>query len=172
VAFLTAAELKRRAAALRLLVLDVDGVMTDGQLHYDADGREFKTFHVRDGYGIRRLLGAGIAVAVISGRRSGAATGRMRDLGIEHALLGREDKGAALTELLERTGATAATTGCVGDDAPDLPVMERVALAIAVADCHPVILPAAAWQTTSPGGRGAVREVCDLLLTSRSGQRG
>jgi 3-deoxy-D-manno-octulosonate 8-phosphate phosphatase (KDO 8-P phosphatase) len=161
-------ELLRRAARVRLLVLDVDGVMTDGRLHYDAEGREFKTFHVRDGYGIRRLMDAGVTVAVISGRLSGSASGRMADLGIRHVLLGREDKDAALTELLATLGVDARDVACVGDDAPDLPVMRRVALPIAVADCHDSVAGLAAWRTTLPGGAGAVREVCDLILAARA----
>jgi 3-deoxy-D-manno-octulosonate 8-phosphate phosphatase (KDO 8-P phosphatase) len=161
-------QLLRQAAGIRLLVLDVDGVMTDGRLHYDAEGREFKTFNVRDGYGIRRAIDAGIEVAVISGRRSQSAAGRMAELGIRHVMLGRDDKAAALEELLARTGIPAASAACVGDDAPDLPVMARVALPIAVADCHLSIAHAAAWRTTLPGGAGAVREVCDLLLAARA----
>lgn len=160
--------LLRRAARVRLLVLDVDGVMTDGRLHYDAEGREFKTFHVRDGYGIKRLLEAGVAVAVISGRRSGSAAGRMADLGIRHVMLGREDKDAALTELLAAVGVAPGDAACVGDDAPDLPVMRRVGLPIAVADCHDSVAGAAAWRTVLPGGAGAVREVCDLILAARA----
>lgn len=157
----------QRAAGIRLLVLDVDGVMTDGRLHYDAEGREFKSFHVRDGYGIRRLMASGIIVAVISGRQSGAAAGRMADLGIRHAMLGRGDKAAALAELLAATGIAASAAACMGDDEPDLPVMQQVALPIAVADCHPSVSTAACWHTTLPGGAGAVREVCDLLLAAR-----
>lgn len=160
-------QLRRKAAGIRLLILDVDGVMTDGRLHYDAEGREFKTFHVRDGYGIKRIMSAGIAVAVISGRRSGSAAGRMADLGIHHVMLGRGDKAAALEELLETLGIPAESTACIGDDEPDLPVMQRVALPIAVADCHPSVAGAAVWRTSLPGGSGAVREVCDLLLASR-----
>lgn len=157
----------KRAAAIRLLILDVDGVMTDGRLHYDADGREFKTFHVRDGYGLKRVMAAGIEVAVISGRRSQSAAGRMAELGIRHVMLGRDDKAAALDELLGRTGIPASAAACVGDDGPDLPVMTRVALPIAVADSHACIAHAAAWRTSLPGGAGAVREVCDLLLAAR-----
>jgi 3-deoxy-D-manno-octulosonate 8-phosphate phosphatase (KDO 8-P phosphatase) len=163
--------LLERAAAVRLLILDVDGVMTDGRLHYDADGREFKTFNVRDGYGIRRVMDAGIEVAVISGRASRSAAGRMAELGIRHVMLGRDDKEAALSELLALLGVAAEHTACVGDDAPDLPVMRRVSLPIAVADSHPSIVAAAAWRTTLPGGGGAVREVCDLLLAARASAR-
>jgi 3-deoxy-D-manno-octulosonate 8-phosphate phosphatase (KDO 8-P phosphatase) len=165
-------ELLRQAARIRLLILDVDGVMTDGRLHYDAEGREFKTFHVRDGYGIRRLMDAGVTVAVISGRRSQAAAGRMADLGIRHVILGREDKQAALDELLARVGIGTQAAACIADDATDLPIMSRVALPIAVADCHASIVHAAAWRTSLPGGAGAVREVCDLLLEARARPQG
>jgi 3-deoxy-D-manno-octulosonate 8-phosphate phosphatase (KDO 8-P phosphatase) len=163
--------LLERAAAIRLLILDVDGVMTDGRLHYDADGREFKTFNVRDGYGLRRVMEAGIEVAVISGRASQSAAGRMAELGIRHVMLGRDDKEAAVSELIARLGVAAEHAACVADDAPDLPVMLRVALPIAVADSHASIAAAAAWRTTLPGGAGAVREVCDLLLAARARAR-
>lgn len=169
---LSQTELMRRAALIRLLILDVDGVMTDGRLHYDAEGREFKSFHVRDGYGIRRLMNAGIVVAVISGRSSGSSKGRMADLGIRHVILGRDDKGAALGELLGRVGVGADEAACICDDATDLPIMQRVALPIAVADCHPSIAHAAAWRTSLPGGAGAVREVCDLLLAANAHTEG
>jgi 3-deoxy-D-manno-octulosonate 8-phosphate phosphatase (KDO 8-P phosphatase) len=159
----------RRAATIRLLILDVDGVLTDGGLHYDAEGREFKTFHVRDGFGIKRVLEAGIEVAVISGRMSRSTAARMAELGIRHVMLGREDKAAALGELLDRLGVGPEAAACVGDDLPDLAMMQRVALPIAVADCHGSIEAAALWRTTRPGGRGAVREVCDLLLHARAG---
>jgi len=168
---LAESELLRRAAAIRLLILDVDGVLTDGRLYYDAEGREFKSFHVRDGYGIRRVMAVGITVAVISGRGSQSASARMADLGIGHVLLGREDKGAALDELLARLGVGPDDAACVADDATDLPVMRRVALPIAVADCHPSVVHAAAWRTSLPGGAGAVREVCDLLLAARAPTR-
>lgn len=160
--------LMRRAAGIRLLVLDVDGVMTDGRLYYDAAGREFKSFNVRDGYGIRRLMAAGITVAVISGRPSTSAAGRMADLGIPHVMLGEDDKARALAALLATTGIPAREAACVGDDEPDLPVMQQVALPIAVADCHPSVAAAAAWRTSLAGGAGAVREVCDLLLAARA----
>lgn len=161
-------ELLRLAAAVRLLILDVDGVLTDGRLHYDARGRESKTFYVRDGYGLKRIMAAGITVAVISGRGSQATIGRMADLGIAHVLLGREDKAAALEELLATVGIGAEHAACIADDAPDLPIMRRVALPIAVADSHASIAEAALWRTSLPGGAGAVREVCDLLLAART----
>lgn len=161
------ASLRAAAARVRLLVLDVDGVMTNGQLHYDADGREFKTFHVRDGFGIVRALAAGLEIAVISGRASGAAAGRMGELKIRHVFLGCDDKLAAFDGLLHQLGLSPDQVACVGDDVPDLPILGRAGLAIAVADAHPEVLAAAHWCTRLPGGRGAVREVCDLLQDAR-----
>lgn len=161
------AELLRRAAAVRLLVLDVDGVLTDGRLYFDAEGREFKSFHVRDGYGIRRCLEAGIEVAVISGRRSRATSARMSELGIRHVLLGQDHKRPALEALLAQLGLAAAQAACVGDDLPDLPLLEMAGLAVAVADAEPVLLRHSHWHTRRPGGLGAVRDVCDLLLRAR-----
>ena len=162
---------RARAARIRLLVLDVDGVLTDGQIHYDGAGREFKSFHVRDGYGIVALQKAGIAVAVISGRGSRATAARLRDLGIRHARLQAGDKAAALAAILRATGVPASALAAVGDDVPDVPVLERAALAIAVGDAHPAIHPAVHARTRQPGGRGAVREVCDLLLAARQPRR-
>lgn len=165
------ARLEELAAGIRLLVLDVDGVMTDGQLHYDPDGREYKSFNVRDGYGIVRALKEGIEVAVISGRPSRSAAGRMRELGVRHVWLGVPEKGVIFDELLARLDLPASAAACVGDDVPDLPLLTRAGLAIAVGDAHPDILPAVHWQTTAPGGRGAVREVCDLLHAAMPADR-
>lgn len=160
--------LLERAARVRLLVLDVDGVLTDGRLYYDAEGREFKSFHVRDGLGLKRCMQAGIAVAVISGRRSRATETRMSELGVRHVMLGHDDKRAAWDGLLARLGIAAADTACIGDDLPDLPLLERAGLAIAVADAEAPLLEASHWVTSRPGGRGAVREACDLLLAARA----
>lgn len=154
-------------ADIRLLVLDVDGVLTDGRLHYDADGREQKVFHVRDGYGIKQLQKAGIEVAIISGRQSRALEVRLTELGIEHAFLGRDDKDAAVRELMDRLGVPRSAVACVGDDVPDLRMMREVALGIAVADAHETVIAAADWRTAKRGGRGAVREVADALLAAR-----
>ena len=161
------AALRERARRVRLLVLDVDGVLTDGRLHIGADGEHVKVFHVRDGSGLVALRRAGIAVAIISGRESGAVTRRAQELGIEHVLQGVGDKGPALDALLARLGVEAAAVGCVGDDTPDVPMLERAGLAVAVADAHAAAKAAAHWVTTRPGGHGAVREVCDLLLDAR-----
>jgi 3-deoxy-D-manno-octulosonate 8-phosphate phosphatase (KDO 8-P phosphatase) len=162
------AALLERARRVRLLVLDVDGVLTDGRLHITAEGEITKVFHVRDGSGLVALQRAGIAVAIISGRDSRAVTRRAEELGIVHVRQGVTDKGAALDALLQQLRLTGEALACVGDDTPDLPMLERAALAVAVADAHPTARAAAHWVTASAGGHGAVREVCDLLLTAHA----
>jgi 3-deoxy-D-manno-octulosonate 8-phosphate phosphatase (KDO 8-P phosphatase) len=160
-------ELAARAAAIELLVLDVDGVLTDGRLLYDADGRESKSFHVRDGYGMQQAMAAGVTVAVISGRRSPAAAARLAELRVPHVFLGRNDKDAVFEQLLAELGIPASDVACVGDDVTDLGIMALSGLGITVADAHPDVLRAADWVTAAGGGRGAVREICDLLVASR-----
>lgn len=155
------------AAAIRLLVLDVDGVLTDGRLYYGPRGETLKVFHVRDGYGLRRLKDAGVQLAVISGRSSPAVLRRCRELGIDHVVQGADDKLAAFERLLARTGLRAAQCACIGDDVPDVPVLRAAGLSFAVADAHPEARRAAHFVTKLPGGRGAVREVCDRLLQAR-----
>lgn len=153
-----------RAARTRLLVLDVDGVMTDGRLYYDNHGNETKAFHVRDGYGIKAVMRQGCEVAVISGRRSVAVQTRLGELGVQHAILGQDDKLPALQTLAGELGIEdLQTVACVGDDSPDLPILAAVGFAVAPADAHPDVAARVHWQTTARGGRGAVREVCDLL---------
>lgn len=149
---------------LRTLVLDVDGVLTDGRLYFGADGEALKVFHVRDGHGIKAVMRAGIEVLVISGRRSTAVERRCAELGIRHVRQGVDDKVAALRDLLAQAGGTPAASACVVDDTPDLPLMAAVGFAVAVADAHPDVRAAAGYVTRAPGGLGAVREVCDLLL--------
>ncbi len=156
-----------KAARIRLVIFDVDGVLTDGRLYLGNDGNEYKAFHIRDGHGIRMLLDAGIEVAVISGRHAASVERRLTDLGIRHAYLGVQDKRAAFDSLLARLELTAGQVAYVGDDLIDLPVMNRVGLAIAVRDADPFVRQHAHWQTPSCGGRGAVREVCELLLEAR-----
>jgi 3-deoxy-D-manno-octulosonate 8-phosphate phosphatase (KDO 8-P phosphatase) len=158
----------KAAAAIRLLVLDVDGVLTDGRLHFGPRGEALKLFHVRDGYGIQRLDEAGIEVAVISGRRSKMVDVRCRELGVEHVYQGVKDKVVAFERLCSRLKMQDAACACVGDDVPDIPLMRKVALAFAVADAHPEARRAAHIVTTLPGGSGAVREVCDYLLAGRN----
>jgi len=151
-----------------LVVLDVDGVLTDGRLWYGPDGESLKVFDVRDGHGIKNLIAAGIGVAVISGRRSGAVTARMRELGVADVAQGVKDKARALAELLKRNAIEAKRVACLVDDTPDLGLMAAVGLPAAVADAHPEVLAAAQHVTRARGGRGAVREFCDWLVSARA----
>jgi 3-deoxy-D-manno-octulosonate 8-phosphate phosphatase (KDO 8-P phosphatase) len=162
------ANLLARASRIRLLVLDVDGVLTDGRLHISATGEEVKVFHVRDGSGLVALQRAGVTVAIISGRASAAVTRRASELGIAHVRQGIGDKGAALDALCAELGLAQEEVACVGDDTPDLPMFDRAGIAVAVADAHPAAAARAHWVTQARGGRGAVRELCDLLLAARA----
>jgi 3-deoxy-D-manno-octulosonate 8-phosphate phosphatase (KDO 8-P phosphatase) len=159
---------RKNAAAIRLLVLDVDGVMTDGRLHFSPRGEALKVFHVRDGLGIQQARKAGIEVAVISGRKSKMVAVRCRELGVEHVYQGAKDKVVELERVCARLKIEPSACACVGDDVPDVPLMRKVALAFAVADAHPEARQAAHLVTKLPGGHGAVREVCDYLLASRA----
>jgi 3-deoxy-D-manno-octulosonate 8-phosphate phosphatase (KDO 8-P phosphatase) len=160
-------EILERAAKIRLVIFDVDGVLTDGKLFFDAEGREYKGFHVRDGHGIKLLRDAGVEVAIISGRRSESVQRRMQGLGVKHVFQGHEDKRAALVTLCTDLGLKEEEVAHVGDDLQDLPLLRRVGLAVAVADAHEALLPHVHWVTTKPGGSGAAREVCDLVLRAR-----
>ena len=155
---------ERMRHSIRLLVLDVDGVLTDGRLYYGARGEALKVFHVHDGLGLVELRRAGVEVAVISGRRSPMVSARCRELGVRHVQQGVPDKLTALTRLCARLRLQPAACACVGDDLPDVPLMRRVGLAFAVADAHRDVRRAADVVTRRRGGRGAVREVCDHLL--------
>lgn len=150
-----------------LLLLDVDGVLTTGQVIYDDGGRETKIFNVRDGLGLRMLMKAGITVGIVTGRRSMALVHRCENLGITLLKDGVHDKAAALAEILDETGIAAPNTAFVGDDLPDLPIMRRVGVPIAVGDAHPMIRQMASWTTRAQGGCGAVREVCERILVAR-----
>jgi len=158
----------RMARRIELLVLDVDGTLTDGALWYGPRGEQLKRFHVRDGHGIKLLAAAGITPAVVSGRRTAALAVRCRELGIRHVLTGVEDKSAALDALLRRLDLHESQVAAIGDDTPDVPLFVRVAFAVAVRDAHPLAARAAHCRTVLPGGQGAVREVCDWLLAARA----
>ena len=157
----------QQAQAIRLLILDVDGVLTDGRLYFGPKGETLKVFHVRDGHGLKMAQRAGIEVAFVSGRRSDAAYHRAKELGIIRFHEGVRDKVAVMEEILAAMQIEAAQVAAVGDDLVDLPLMGRVGLSVAVADAAPEVLTAAHWVTSLPGGRGAVREVCDLLLKAQ-----
>lgn len=153
-----------KARQVRLVILDVDGVLTDGGLCFDNQGEEYKTFNSLDGHGVRMLLDCGIEVAVITGRQSGIVEHRMRDLGVRHIYQGSRDKLPAFDRLLADTGLEADQVAYVGDDLPDLPVMRRVGCAIAVQNAHSFVKQHCDWVTTALGGHGAVREISDFLL--------
>lgn len=159
--------LEERLARIRLAAFDVDGVFTDGRFYLSDDGVESKAFCTLDGYGVRRLLDAGIDVAVISGRTSRAVEKRMAELGVQHLYLGCKDKVAAFEALRGQLGLETDECAYTGDDLPDLPLLERVGVAIAVANAHPDVVAACALTTDWRGGFGAVREVCDRLLAAR-----
>jgi 3-deoxy-D-manno-octulosonate 8-phosphate phosphatase (KDO 8-P phosphatase) len=156
-----------RARTIRLLILDIDGVLTDGSLYFDAKGETLKVFHVRDGHGIKMAQRGGLEVALVSGRRSDAAFHRARELGITRFYEGVRDKVAILEELLAALNLNAAEVAAMGDELVDLPLFHRVGLGVAVADAVPEVVAAAHWVTSLPGGKGAVREVCDLLLKAQ-----
>jgi len=156
-----------KARKLKLLILDVDGVLTDGRLFFDAEGNEYKSFHARDGHGIKLLRQTGVEVAVISGRKSTSVALRMKSLGIEHVYQGHENKVAAFNEVIKKVGITHEQAAYVGDDLLDLPIMLRVGLAIAVNDANFAVKHRADWCTTLAGGQGAVREVCDLIMQAQ-----
>ena len=156
-----------RARRIRLLVLDVDGVLTDGGLYYGAGGESLQRFHVHDGAGIKAVMAAGIAVAVISARRTPAVTARMKELGVKTVVQGEENKLEAVTELAERMDIGLDAVACVGDDTTDVPMMRRAGLAIAVADARRPAAEVSHYRTSARGGHGAVREACDMLLLAR-----
>jgi 3-deoxy-D-manno-octulosonate 8-phosphate phosphatase (KDO 8-P phosphatase) len=164
------ASLRRRAAAVRLVALDVDGVLTDGRLYYGPRGEALKAFDVRDGLGIRLLQQAGIAVAVITGRRSSIVTARARELGMAPVLQGQKDKGAALRRVLARLGHAPEACAFMGDDWPDAPAMAMAGLAASVPGAPAEVRALAHWVAPSHGGRGAVRDLAMLILEAR-GQR-
>ena len=151
---------------IRLIAFDIDGVFTDGRFYLSDDGVETKAFHTQDGYGVRRLLDAGMAVGVISGRHSLAVEKRMAELGVQHVILGCKDKVAAMDELAAALSIPVTACAYVGDDLPDLPLLEHVGFSVAVANAVPALQEYCDYVTTKPGGFGAVREICDLLVTA------
>lgn len=154
-------------ARIRLLVLDVDGVLTDGSINYDDHGLETKRFHVRDGFGIRLWQEAGQRVAILTGRTGSALLHRLADHQIDLVVQGSKDKGAGIGDLAARAGVEPGEMAYLGDDWPDLGAMRAVGYPMAVADAEPAVLGAAAWVTPRGGGRGAVRDAVEHLLEAR-----
>jgi len=156
-----------KAKKLKLLILDVDGVLTDGRLFFDDKGKEYKCFHARDGHGIKLLRQTGVEVAVISGRKSNSVALRMKSLGVEYVYQGHENKIAAFNEIIQSLSIQPEQVAHVGDDLLDLPIMKRVGLSIAVNDANDPVKEYADWCTKTAGGQGAVREICDFIMRSQ-----
>lgn len=160
-------DILEKASHIKLVIFDVDGVLTDGSLYIDAEGRELKVFHSRDGHGMKMLQNSGVDIAVITARTSEAVAHRMASLNIKHVYQGQQDKLVAFKTLLKKLALDAHLVAYVGDDVIDLPVMQRVGLAIAVQDAHYLVKKHAHWQTPSVGGRGAVRDVCEMVMEAQ-----
>jgi 3-deoxy-D-manno-octulosonate 8-phosphate phosphatase (KDO 8-P phosphatase) len=162
----------KKARQIRLLLLDVDGVLTDGRLLYDSAGRELKQFHVHDGLGIHWLLRSGIAVGIVSGRTSRAVEVRAKELGLTFVFQGIQDKWVVVDNLLKTKEIPASRAAFMGDDLVDWAVLRRVGLALGVANGHPLVRRQADYVTRLPGGSGAVREVAEMLLRAQGHWRG
>ncbi|OLQ85274.1 3-deoxy-D-manno-octulosonate 8-phosphate phosphatase [Vibrio ponticus] len=162
------ADILEIAKHIKLLICDVDGVFSDGLIYMGNNGEELKTFHTRDGYGVKSLMNAGIEIAIITGRRSQIVENRMKALGISLIYQGQDDKVKAYQDICQKLDIAPEHTGYIGDDLIDWPVMEKVALKVCVADGHPLLVQRANYVTHIRGGHGAVREVCDLILQARN----
>ncbi|KAF3998723.1 3-deoxy-manno-octulosonate-8-phosphatase KdsC [Glaciimonas immobilis] len=160
-------EVTTRAARVRLMIFDVDGVLTDGGMLFGADGEALKRFNVHDGLGIKLLQQAGIATAIISARTSAIVSRRASDLGITHVYQGAHNKNLAFAELLTHTSLRAEDCGFIGDDIIDLPILSRAGLAVSVPNGHPEVKSRVHYVTQASGGHGAAREVCDLILRAQ-----
>lgn len=160
-------EVRERAAAVRLMVFDVDGVLTDGSLYYGENGEMLKRFHTQDGHGLRLLRETGVGVAFITGRSGPIVARRAAELGIAEVMQGVRDKGSALVDMAQRLALPLEQIGFMGDDIIDLPAMQRAGFAATVAHAPAYVAQVAHWTSTLAGGNGAVRECCDLLLAAR-----
>ena len=159
--------LSEKLKQIQLLLLDVDGVLTDGDIIYSEDGSEIKIFNVKDGLGLNLAINAGITVGIVTGRKSKALYHRCRDLGIQLIFDGVRNKAELLPKITDQTGVDPHHIAFVGDDLPDLALMRLVGLSIAVADAPKIVREASDWVTSAKGGHGAVREVCEALLESK-----
>ena len=156
-----------KLSGIRLVAFDVDGVFTDGRFYLSDDGVESKTFNTQDGFGIRQLLDADVNVAVISGRSSGAVERRMTELGVPYVTQACSNKVAALDSIAAEIGVSANACVYVGDDVPDLPLLAHVGFSVAVANAVSQVRDACDYTTSARGGYGAVREVCELVLSAQ-----
>lgn len=160
-------DILERAAQIRLVIFDVDGVLTDGSLFLGDDGQEYKAFHSRDGHGMKMLRETGVEIGIITARTSQVVEYRMNNLGIRHVYQGKLDKLPAYDELVAKLGLAPQQVAYVGDDVIDLPVMRRSGLAVAVQDAHPLVKQHAHWISEHGGGRGAARDVCELIMRAQ-----
>lgn len=160
-------DILEKAARIRLVIFDVDGVLTDGSLFIGDDGQEYKAFYSRDGHGMKMLQASGVEIGIITGRTSEVVRLRMESLGIRHVYQGRMEKLPAFEDLLAASGVLAEEVAYVGDDIMDLPVMRRAGLAVAVQDAHALVKKHSHWITPNPGGRGAGRDICELVMEAQ-----
>jgi 3-deoxy-D-manno-octulosonate 8-phosphate phosphatase (KDO 8-P phosphatase) len=159
--------IEEKAAKIEMLILDVDGVLTDGRIVLTEHGEETKSFYTRDGHGLKLLIQAGVDVVLISGRNSKAVDFRAKDLGITEVYQGVKDKGTLCAQILEKKKITKEKVCCIGDDLPDLPLFHYAGISVAVADATPELQVAATMVTQKGGGQGAVREICELILKAK-----
>lgn len=164
---ISTSELNEKAQKIKLLILDVDGVLTDGKLYFSNSGEEMKSFHTLDGHGIKMLRRSDVEVGIITGRTSKLVERRAKDLGIHLLIQGREDKFDALQEMLQSFPCDLAEIAFLGDDYPDLTVMTKVGLSLSVANAHAEVVSRSHWQSARSGGNGAVREACDFLMKAQ-----
>lgn len=160
-------DIMAKATAIRLVIFDVDGVLTDASLFIGDDGQEYKAFNSRDGHGMKMLQASGVDIGIITGRTSQVVKYRMDGLGIKHVYQGQLDKLPAFEELIQRLGLVPEQVAYVGDDVVDLPILIRAGLAIAVQDAHPLVKQHSHWITPHPGGRAAARDVCELIMQAQ-----
>ena len=158
---------EKRLIDIKLLLLDVDGVMTDGSIIYNDNGEEIKVFCVRDGLGIRMLMNSGIDVGIVTGRSSDALYHRCKNLHIQHIFDGVSDKAAALDKITEKTGIKEQDIAYIGDDLPDISIMRKIGIPIAVANAHENVIEVAHMVTSAKGGAGAIREVCEAIIKAQ-----
>ncbi|OUD12405.1 KdsC family phosphatase [Thioflexithrix psekupsensis] len=161
------ADILQKAAQVRLMIFDVDGVLTDGRLYLGAQGEEYKAFYARDGLGMKLLQASGVELAIITGRSSPVVLHRMESLDIRYVYQGQLQKLPALLDLCAQLQLSPTQVAYLGDDINDVPVLRKVGLPLAVGDAAAAILPYVAWQVQAHGGRGAAREVCELIMTAQ-----
>ncbi|MCP3670256.1 MAG: 3-deoxy-manno-octulosonate-8-phosphatase KdsC [Gammaproteobacteria bacterium] len=160
-------QITQQAKQIRLVIFDVDGVLTDGGLIMGDDGQEYKTFNAKDGHGMKMLQASGVEIGIISARNCRVVSLRMENLGIKHVYQGQQNKLKAFADLLKKLKLEPSQIAYVGDDLLDLCIMRKVGLAIAVQDASPEVVAEADWQTTANGGKGAAREICEMIMQAQ-----